>query len=203
MKKVFAFGLLAFVAFLIFSVKEVAASDGLIELRSTNGNNYRCFVASLKMQDNAYRVLVSCRNLIYPANDSVFNYILWANPVKNGQAFKLGALGLGRASFSTKTAFSNLFVTTESSSKTKTPEGQVVMRGSVTPITFLEEVTTPTPTSEEEISPEEQKETPTETPAQLSTRERLVLGLRRAGIVSLLALVAIIGLVFVITRSRG
>jgi hypothetical protein len=200
-KIVIFFGILAAAAFSHASF--VAASEGTAELRSTTQDNYRCYVASLQMQDYKYRVLVGCRNLIYPADENIFNYVFWGVDNENGEQFKFGTLGLGKASFNVSRNFTTLFVTTERNSKTKTPTGAVVMQGRMEPITFLQISTTPTPTIEGEEPTLIEEEVETATGEQTTTRERLLLGLRRAGIVSLLALVAIIGLVFVITRSRG
>jgi hypothetical protein len=198
----FIFTITILITSLLFT-KNALASEGTVELRSTTSEEYRCFVASLQMQDLKFRVLVSCRNLIYPADENVFNYVLWGTPTEGGNPIRFGTLDLGKAAFSTKTAFSNLYVTTERSRKEKSPTGTVVMRGDLQPIEFLEEVTTPTPTPESEGQPEEEQQTQEEQQQELTTRERLIIGLRRAGIVSLLALIAIIGLVFVISRSRG
>lgn len=190
---------------LFLVVRNAIASEGTIELRSTGSESYRCFVASIRMKDLEYRIPFSCRNLIYPADENIFNYILWATPIEGGNPVKLGALALGKGEFKTKTTFSSLFVTIERSSETKTPTGRVVMRGEVKPIKFLEEVETPTPTPSkkeaEEITPgEEVMEEPQQ---ELSTRQKFLLALRRAGIAALFALVALIGLIFVITRARG
>jgi hypothetical protein len=32
------------------------------------------------MQDSAFTISVSCRDLLYPASDTVFSYVLWAKP---------------------------------------------------------------------------------------------------------------------------
>ena len=77
------------------------------------------------------------------------------------------------------------------------------MKGEIKEVEFLEEAATPTPTpaeEEEAVSEEEKVEAPVQA---LSTRQKLLLALRRAGIAALVALVAIIGLIFVVTRSRG
>ena len=139
-------------AALLFSTKSVSGSEGTVELRSTGAPDYRCFVASLKMQDQNYRVLVSCRDLIYPGGETVFTYVVWANPIGGGSPFKLGELGFGKVDFRTKEAFAGLFVTTEVNSRIRSPEGPVVMRGAVETINFLERPQSPTPTPEGEVA---------------------------------------------------
>lgn len=121
---------------------------------------------------------------------------MWATPVKEGKAIKLGELNRGRANFTTNSAFSSLFVTTEPNIKTKEPTGPVVMRGNVEKITFLEREPQITP-GEEVEQLDEMEATPSS-----STRDRLVTGLKRAGLVSLLAILAVFGLVFILTRPR-
>src|SRR4030042_767155 len=145
MKKVliFLFSLLLSGAMLLISKDNVFASEGTFELRSTNQNTYRCFAASLQMQNLIYQVTVSCREIVYPVDETIFSYILWANPVDGSKPVKLG------------------------------------------PITLGEEGTTRPKQS---------------TTSQPSVRDRLLTGLKRAGLASALALVAILGLVFVLTR---
>ena len=189
------------IALLFFSViaSDSLASEGTIELRSLNDKNYRCYAASLQIENNVYNILVSCRNLLYPSDENVISYVMWATPSDGSGEIKLGALGYGKATFKTNSPFSNLFVTTELDSRVRSPNGSVVMRGNVQSIGFLTQAENGI---QEELQEEFQPE-PTPTPIkQLTTRERLLVGLRRAGLVSFLALVAIIGLVFVITRSR-
>lgn len=181
--------------------KKAVASEGTVELDSVTGDPFRCFAASIRMQNLEYRIPVTCINLIYPADENIFNYVLWATPSEGGNPVKLGTLGLGRGEYKTKTSFSNLFVTTEASKDTKTPAGRVVMRGDVEEISFLRDAVFPTEEPDEDITPAEGEEE--EQPAELTTRQKLGLALRRAGIAALFALVALIGLIFVITRSRG
>lgn len=193
--KLFFLSLILVTFFIVFS-KHSRATEGTIELRSTTGQNFRCYAASLQMQDLAYNLPFTCRNLIYPIEETIFNYVLWATPTDGTNALRLGVLGLGKGEFRVVKPFTNLFVTTEQNPGVGLPEGKVVMKGNVNPIDFLETPTTPTPTPEGQISEPE-------LPKPLSTRDKLFLALRRAGIAALLALVALIGLIFVITRSRG
>jgi hypothetical protein len=193
-----------FVAFILAtalflgSKSVVSASEGTFELRSTNQYTYRCFAASLQMQNLTYNVAVSCRDLIYPVDETIFSYILWANPADGSNAIKLGPLNLGKAVFTVKPAFTSLFVTTEQNPGVKNPTGSVVMKGSIKPITFLEKPGTPAAIT----APGEEAVEATPTP-QSSVKDRLLTGLKRAGLASALALISILGLVFVLTRPRG
>ncbi len=204
MRKIFL-GTIAIFAFLgIFALaKDTYALEGITELRSTTGESYRCYATSILMQDQNFTILVSCRDLIYPAGKTVFSYVLWAQPVEGGNPRKLGELGFGRLSAKMNEPFSSLFVTTEQNPGGK-PTGPTVMRGNVSPIGFLDRPTTPTPTSISSTtgSPQITGEI-TPTPQALSTSQKLSTALRRAGLAAFIALLALIGLVFAITRARG
>jgi hypothetical protein len=198
--RIAAFLLISF-TFLLIAVK-VGASEGIVELESQTDEPYRCFATSLKMQTQEYRILFSCRYLIYPIDESIFNYVMWATPVDGSKVVRLGVLGLGKGELKTKIPFTTLFVTTESNKNTKTPSGSVVMEGDVKEIEFLG--SEPTPTPEPSESDDEEVDVIEEVDVQqLSTREKLVVALKRAGIAALFALVALVGIIFVVSRSRG
>lgn len=191
--------------FLLFAVK-INASEGTVELVSQTNEPTKCYASSLRMQNQEYRILFSCRYLIYPVDETIFNYVMWATPKSGGNPIKLGALGLGKGEFKTKTPFTSLFVTTESKKDTKTPTGETVMRGNLEVIEFLGSEVTPTPTPSPESEDGEQaeeKDQVEDVQKELTTREKLVLALKRAGIAALFALVALVGIIFVVSRSRG
>lgn len=196
---------LTFFGLFLFYTNDTYASEGTIELESTTNDSFKCFAASLRMQNLEYRIPFSCRNLIYPAGENIFNYVMWAQPKDGDKVIKLGTLGLGKGEFKTKTPFVSLYVTTESKKDTKTPTGNVVMRGNIQPISFLESETSPTPTPSPESDQEETEEItePEEMKPELTTREKLVLALKRAGIATLFALVALVGIIFVVSKSKG
>jgi len=183
-------------------VNTVSASEGTFELRSTDDNNYKCYAASLLMQNLNYKIILSCRNILFPVDETIFTYMLWANPSAGGKPVKIGSVGLGKGEYATKVAFASLFVTTEQNVNTKEPAGNVVMKGSIKPILFLEKEITDS--SDEKIEDGEEEISPSPTPkvSNLSTRERLITGFKRAGLATGLALVSILGLVFVLTRPR-
>lgn len=192
---------------LFLGVDKVYAAEGTTELRSTNNQSYRCFAASLLMENSRYKIIVSCRDLIYPPQPDLFNYVIWATPIEGKRAIKLGELGVGKANFEIKDAFSNLFVTTEKDKNTKIPKGDIVMKGNTQSISFLDKPTSPTPTpekdTEEESATDQDQKDEVEIPTQeLTTRDRLVEALKRAGVVVLFGLVALVGLIFVLTRPK-
>lgn len=194
----FILGFFVFFAILFFTPSVTYASEGTFEIRSVGSEDSRCFAASLLMSNGRYEVTVSCRDLIYPPQPEISFYVIWATPQAGGSTIRLGELGVGRAKFEAKVPFTSLFVTLEQNKNAKSPTGTVIMRGQLEKIAFLERPSTPTPTLEkaEETNGTSETKEPT-------TREKLFLALRRAGIAALLALVALVGLIFVITRSRG
>jgi hypothetical protein len=189
----------------LFLTKNIHASEGSIEMRSSTREPYRCYAASILTQDQNYQILISCRELIYPAGNTVYVYILWAQPVDGSDPRRLGELGYGRLSAKMNQPFSSLFVTTEPNAGARKPTGPVVMRGNVQPITFLDRATTGTPAPV--ISNGQGSYTGditlTPTPEEASTGSKLGTALKRAGLAAFLALIALIGLIFAITRSRG
>lgn len=186
----------------------VKASEGEIEMVNTAKDKYRCYALSVLLESVGYRVLITCRDLIYPPQSEFLSYIVWAKPLDGGTPKRLGKLGVGKAEFRTQQSFASLFVTIEKGDGTnsRTPSGQTVMSGDIKAIDFLTKPPSPTPTvnpdnnTEEEISTDEGKTTPDST---VSTKDKILLGLKRAGLVSIIAIIAIMGLVFVITRSKG
>ena len=183
-------------------VNTVSASEGTFELRSTDDNNYKCYAASLLMQNLNYKIILSCRNILFPVDETIFTYMLWANPSAGGKPVKLGSVGLGKGEYVTKIAFTSLFVTTEQNVNTKEPARNVVMKGSIKPILFLEKEITESSDEKTEDGEKEISPSPTPKASDLSTRERLITGFKRAGLATGLALVSILGLVFVLTRPR-
>jgi hypothetical protein len=195
---------LASLSILLFvSAKTVRASEGLFEIRSISGEDARCYATSLLMADGKYQILLGCRDLIFPPQGKIGGYILWAKSSVNGDIFKLGSIGIGKASFSTKDPFNQLFITIEENDKIRVPSENVVMNGGLTRIEFLENTLSNQEGVDEEVTPtrtinQEQVEVP-----QLTTREKLLIGMKRSGIIAGVALIGLIGLILVITRSRG
>lgn len=198
-------GLVLFIVSHLVNPLSVFASEGTLELKSTGNEPYRCYAASIRMLEPEYRILFTCKFILYPAEENVFNYVVWAAPLDGKKAVKLGLIGQGRGEYKTKTAFSSLFVTTELSKDAKTPTGRVVMRGNVSPIQFLEEAREyePTPTTSQVISDKNVTPSITQDATTQTTKEKLLTAFKRAGVAALVAIVALVGLIFVITRSRG
>jgi hypothetical protein len=206
-KKSFFTLLLTFVFFSLackFTFSEAQASVGLVELRSTNREDYRCFASSLFLPNNRYDVAINCVDLVFPISQSQnLFYIVWVTPTDGKPPARLGDLGKGLVRFESGLPFSRIFVTVEANPNTRTP-GITVMTGAVVPIEYLQRPTTPTPTLE--VKPTEGQDGDQEggtSTTNLSTRDKLLLALKRAGIAAVIALVAIVGLIFVVTRSRG
>lgn len=179
--------------------KPTLASEGIFELRSTDEENYRCFSVSLLMLDSKFKIIVSCRDLIYPPRANLFNYIMWTTPSDGSKPQKLGTLGVGKANFETKKSFSSLFVTIEKNKNARSPSNQVVMQGNVQVISFLDKPGEATPTPKEATKETETQESSTQ---EQTTGQKLGAAIKRAGLIIFLGLVVIAGLVFVLTRPK-
>lgn len=178
------------------------ASEGTVELRSTDGNDYRCYASSLLMQNWQYRVTVSCRDLLYSPDDQIAYYHIWV-VLENGKSQRLGDLALGRISFDVGQRFTELYVTREYSKNPKTSSGQVVMRGSIAPIPFLENkqvaAVVPSP-----VTQNNQLLTLTPTASQsASTREKITVALQRAAIIAVGVVLVGGAIIFAVTRAKG
>jgi len=152
------------------------------------------------MQDRKYTILINCQNLLYPVDNEIYTYVLWAKPKDASDSIKLGTLDFGKKTFRAAKPISSLFVTTETNKNVKTPSGKVVIQGNAQPVTFLQKGEVPTP--EEEKTGEEKEVAPV-TEKQPTTREKLATALKRAGLAAAIALTALVGLIFIVTRSRG
>lgn len=203
MLKKIIFSLILFSGLMSFSAQKAQASEGLFELRNKIGTDARCFAASVLMQDQQYKIVVSCRDILYPGGTEVFAYVVWATPTDGKNAFRLGTLGLGKVEFKTKTAFSNLFVTKEPDDRPKSPTGQLIMEGSRQIISLLDG-SGATNSSNTNNKPNELMTEPTATPtaspeaAQSGTNVFRIIA--AGGIIAFLALFGIVLVVFVITR---
>lgn len=196
-----------FITLSLFVLRGTAyATEGTAEMVSTSGEKARCFASSVLLEDNKFKVTISCRDLVYPPAEDLFAYVLWATPVAGGNPERLGPLGVGKAEFNTNDAFSQLFVTTEAAERPRTPSTRVVLRGSIAKVPVLEgqPAAQPAPTAPSE--PAEsfgeiiEKPSPTPTPTPAST---IGSRLRRAGLIFVIVVFVLIIIIAAITRSRG
>lgn len=152
MKKLITTALLSVTLF-ASSFSAVAAFDGQVNLTNRVGDEGRCWAGAVLMQNQNYKILVSCRDITYPGGNEVFYYVMWANPANGGNAERLGDLGIGKNEFQTRNEFTSLFVTREKGTNVNTPSGSIVMQGTLQPIGILSEngktTTTNTPTASE------------------------------------------------------
>ena len=180
------------------SARPLRASEGIAELTSTKGEPMRCHATSVLMKDFNYKIVVSCRDLIYPPKPDVFNYMLWVQPEEDNKPERLGELGVGKAEFKTETKFSMLFVTLEKSVRPRTPEGERVLEGSVQTINFLDEGANGRIVPEDVSDRLEATPTPTPKPAA----RNLVTRILGTGLIILAVVVAVIFVVYLFTRKR-
>ena len=151
MKKVLL-GVFSFLILALVNASQVKASEGIFELANRVGEDGRCFAVSILMDDLQHRVLISCRDIIYPGGTDIFHYVVWATPLEGGDPKRLGEIGLGKEEFKMRDTFGSMFVTRERTNNPRSPEGTVVMQGNVQRISFLEsrgtQAGTPQPTNE-------------------------------------------------------
>ncbi|GEM_PF-5569590 len=198
MKKLAVCGVTIFLLGLILtSPKLASASEGIFELRNTAGQMARCWVASVLMPDFNYSVLVSCRDIIYPAGPELNSYILWATPVDGKGYIKLGQLGRGKVEYKTPKQFVELFVTLEQNEGKNEPTTPAVMRGYLQKISFLDKE----PSSVEEVA---LKEKPTVTPTLVKAPENQTVSRLRILLPTLfIAAFATMLMLYLITRFRS
>lgn len=196
-------------SFFVLSVREISASEGKAELRSTTSDDYRCSVYSVLMQNRDFKVLVSCRDLIYPSDADVFGYVIWANPIVEGEIIKMGQLNFGKRIFDVGRRFERVFVTKEPNPSVKVPNGPVVMEGNIQIDAFLDRPipNTPTPTEEaqdmETGDGESEGDNGEKNGEAPSTRNRLSTAFRRASvIIAILLLIGAVAALIVVLRSR-
>ena len=195
-KILFSIGLI--IAAFSFLASPSRASEGTAELTSTKGQVMRCDAYSMLMENYEYQISLNCRDLIYPPKPDAFSYILWATPTQNDKPLNIGELGVGKGNFKTKTAFSKLFVTIESDVRTKAPEGEIVMEGTIQGIPFLDKAGEVSQPESEKVTP-----SPTSTPARTTSSARNILGkiLGTGAIILGLVLVVVI-VVYFLSRRR-
>lgn len=183
---------LILVAF-VFLPRTAMASEGIVRLTGTNSAT-RCFVMSTKLDVGTYRLLVDCRNLIYPPSGELFSYIMWATPKEGDRPVRLGALDFGKALLRATSPFTSLFVTAESDESPRTPSDRIVMRGDVEGNTFLDG---------ENAQPPELTETPPPAASPTPKPVSSVLGLiGRATLISLILFALIVGIVIFLIRRK-
>lgn len=193
--------------FLLFPGK-IQASEGTVELASITETKTSCFAFSILMQNFQYKVIISCKNLVYPAPNGAFAYILWANPIGGGSPFKLGPVNFGKAEFSTRKPFNSLFLTSEIDDTTRTPSQFVVARGSVNALRYvdgklLEEKSAFSQKSAETFSDILEEPTPS-AEKQIQQKNQGFLGLlEKGGIALAVGIFVILIILAFITRSRG
>ncbi len=195
---------------LLLTAGKVQASEGTVELTGTT--DARCFASSILTKNFQYKVIISCQNLIYPAGEGKFAYILWSVP-NSGGSLKLGALSVGKAEFTTKSAYSQLFVTAESNTKVRNPSNDVIMRGSVQPIPLLTSGQAQVPetqvTSPEATGPAEnfgeilEEAEPIPAPAVEESTAGILGFLRKGGVVLAVGIFVILLILAILTRARG
>jgi len=176
---------------------EARANEGEYKLRNVTGASARCMAYSVLMQDRRFSVLMSCRDIVYPAGTDVFNYVVWAE-APDGDLERLGTLGFGKVEFRTNKPFNALFVTQEKSERPRNPGGPVQMRGSFGQIEFLYGPQGQGDTGNNLNLPTDLAPTESPAPAKTSSISRTI---ATGGVVGFVLLFLVIALLFVISRK--
>jgi hypothetical protein len=196
-----------FIALLLLSSAQKAqASEGNVEIKSTVGTDLRCFASSVFIKTRNYKILVSCRNVVYPPNDDLLVYVLWASPVDEGKPIRLGSLQFGKVEFNASKAFTELFITSERTDRPRSPSENVIARGIVESVEFLETgesgvtqlPTEPAETFGEILEQPTPALTATPTPEEGSLFSRI----RRGGIILAVGVFVVLVVLAILTRSR-
>ncbi len=182
------------------------ANEGVVELKNTQGGDARCWAGSILMTNFKYEILLSCRDLIYPApaGSDLFNYVLWAQEQED-KVSKLGTLGVGRGQFATANPFVRLFVTQEKDDRVRKPSDQVIMSGYLSSIQLLESPSVNRVQAEETLGNaflEPERELPQSTPmvtTQVVNRGFSLLKVVGGVLLGIIVFVVIVG---VISASR-
>jgi hypothetical protein len=193
---------------IVLSSSLAKASEGVIELENTNGQDSRCFAMStLNDRSTSFNIQIQCQNLTYPIEPQGLYYVLWANPVIENEEnetkpSRVGELGFGRETFRERRPFTGLFVTKEETRSPRSPSSSRVMEGDVDRISFLDTTITPTkkPAPTSKVTPKvTQKPTPTPQPKGNS-----IISVVISIIVFIIAVVIIIAIIFiVVVRIRN
>ncbi len=190
------------VALFTLTTTSVFAFDGEVNLTNRVGADGRCWASTVLMQDQNYKILLSCRDITYPGGNEVFYYVVWANQASGTKAERLGSLGLGKAEFQTRNEFTSLFITKEKSANANAPTGVTVMQGTLQPIGILQErgketATTPAQTPNP-ISGDNQ--TITATPITTPQPRTGIAKFLTSGILAVLGIGGLIFVVFLVTK---
>lgn len=197
MRKIIFGGLFGFLA-LFLVVSRVFASDGTLDIVNRVGADARCWASTVLMQDQNYKVLLSCRDITYPGGNEVFYYVVWSNPASGGNPERLGSLGLGKAEFQTRNEFVSMFITKEKSANANTPSGTIVMQGGLKPVSLLQEVGKDTATNSGSSTSSDQ--TVEMTPLPTAQPRTGIAKFLTSGILAVVGLGGLIFVVFIITK---
>lgn len=193
MKKQLVFSIILLPILLSIFTSDSFASEGEIYLTNTEGSDAECRAFSVLMTSMEYQILMTCRNLTYPGDVNLFNYVAWAEPSDGGSPERLGTLGVGKVEFETDQPFSRLFVTRESGNRPRTPSASQIMSGRVESLDFST-VNQPQPED-----PQAQ-DTPQPTPSAQPSRNIFSRIFEPGRIIIFVGVVLLIVLVFILTR---
>lgn len=150
------FSPLIFLAVIIYSLihlfigsKSVLASEGTALLSGSADS--RCFLASVLVDENRYKIVASCRDLTVPPASETLFYRLWgkrlgaAAPTPGAKTsvfgrspyLSLGDITSGKLSSDAREPFDEILVTAEKESNPSNPNlDKIILSGSIQPIDY-------------------------------------------------------------------
>lgn len=189
--KLIAAGLAA-TGILFAFASQASASEGQAEMQNLVGDPSRCVATSGLFAGSEYNILVLCRDLVYRNNPEALYYIVWAQPTTGGDPIKLGDLGLGNASFKTKTPFSRIFATQERDRNVKRPTGVVAMSGNMHGFAFFAN------NSANPVAPGDEQAIMTPSPTPQAQTSNFLSRFRTGGVITVISIIVIIVMLVVV-----
>ncbi len=126
----------------------VFASEGVAVL--TGQTDARCFLASVLIDENRYKIVAACRDLTVPPESETLFYRLWgkrlgASPTPGakisafgrGAYLSLGDITSGKLASDARDPFDEILITAEKESNPANPNpDKIILSGSVRPIDY-------------------------------------------------------------------
>lgn len=135
MKKIL--GITAALVISLLSASSASAREGTIQI---SNSDVSCEGVSV-WRENTYRITGRCQGLVYPYETLNDHYVLWAQQ-DNGTAVRVDDIDRGYFEGSVSDAFTNIYVTAESTSSPRRPGSIQIVGGSVKPFSFDTSTTT-------------------------------------------------------------
>lgn len=217
---VYCWGFLFILAIYLFTPTSAFASEGTAIL--SGPTETRCYLASILIDENRYKILASCRDLTVPPESETLFYRLWAKRLGvaaatpaaaktfvfgRGVYFGLGDITSGKLAADSRDPFDEILITAEKETNPSNPNlDKIILSGSVQPIDYGPDLVgigeTLKPTSPLARVTLEPTPSPTPVPGQ-PARRNVVATAFRIFLIVLLIIVAVAIIISVIQRRSA